>query len=255
MFENSTAIPPIFGVPQPVPTLQETLLIVTAVTVAVLNPFANVWTKVGSLTVIELPLVLDHVNWVYVPVKAALNVFQAVSIVVVGAILWVKAWENVVPVVDEGDGVGDIDIEGVIEGVTEGVVLIVVEGVTDGVGVGVLDVLIEGVRLGVLEILILGVTEGVLEIEILGVTEGVLLILIDGVIEGVFDIEILGVIEGVVLGLGKFPTNTNSTLSVGFSLKTTKPLLIGGFGSPGLLEIADCFLVTGVNLAKIYIYI
>ena len=98
MFENSTATPPIFGEPHPIPTLQETLLIVTAVTAAVLNPFANVWTKVGSLTVIELPLVLDHVNWVYVPVKAALNVFQAVSTVVVGAVPWINAWENVTPV-------------------------------------------------------------------------------------------------------------------------------------------------------------
>jgi hypothetical protein len=42
MFENSTATPPIFGEPHPIPTLQETLLIVTAVTAAVLNPFANV---------------------------------------------------------------------------------------------------------------------------------------------------------------------------------------------------------------------
>jgi hypothetical protein len=138
-----------------------------------------------------------------------------------------------------------------------------------------LDVLIEGVRLGVLEILILGVTEGVLEIEILGVTEGVLLILIDGVIEG--DLVILGVKEGVllilgvnegdiegvtlgvnegdILGVGEIKTDIKPTKSVGFSLKTTKPLLTGGFGSPGLLEIADCFLVTGINLAKIYVYI
>jgi len=41
ILENSTATPPIFGVPQPVPTLQETLLIVTAVAVPVLNPFAK----------------------------------------------------------------------------------------------------------------------------------------------------------------------------------------------------------------------
>jgi hypothetical protein len=52
MFENSTATPPILGVPHPVPTLQDTLLIVSAVTVAVLNPFAKDCTKVGSLTVI-----------------------------------------------------------------------------------------------------------------------------------------------------------------------------------------------------------
>ena len=66
MFENSTATPPILGVPHPVPTLQDTLLIVTAVTVAVLNPFAKDCTKVGSETVIEFPFVLDQTNWVYV---------------------------------------------------------------------------------------------------------------------------------------------------------------------------------------------
>ena len=98
---------------------------------------------------------------------------------------------------------------------------------------------------------------GVIEIEGVSVIDGVILIegVILGVTVGVNDGVIDGVEEGVILGLGKSPTNTNSTLSVGFSLKTTKPLLIGGFGSPGLLEIADCFLVTGVNLAKIYIYI
>ena len=62
MFENSTATPPILGVPHPIPTLQDTLLIVSEVTVAVLNPFAKDCTKVGSLTVIEFPFVLDHTN-------------------------------------------------------------------------------------------------------------------------------------------------------------------------------------------------
>ena len=128
-------------------------------------------------------------------------------------------------------------------------------GEVEGVGVndGVIDIL--GVIDGVLDILgvTVGVTVGVIDgvLEMLGVLDGVFDGVNDGVNDGVFD----GVEEGVILGLGKFPTNTNSTLSVGFSLKTTKPLLIGGFGSPGLLEIADCFLVTGVNLAKIYIYI
>jgi hypothetical protein len=85
MLENSTATPPILGVPQPNPTRQETLLIVTAVVVAVLNPFARLWTRVGSVTVKEFPFVLDHVKLVYVPVKEALKVFHAVSTVVVGA--------------------------------------------------------------------------------------------------------------------------------------------------------------------------
>ena len=136
-------------------------------------------------------------------------------------------------------GVGDDD------GVNDGVIEIL------GVTVGVNDGVIDGVNDGVLEML------GVIEIEGVSVIDGVILIegVILGVTVGVNDGVIDGVEEGVILGLGKFPTNTNSTLSVGFSLKTTKPLLIGGFVSPGLLEIADCFLVTGVNLAKIYIYI
>jgi hypothetical protein len=62
ILENSTATPPILGVPHPVPTLHDVPLIVTAVIVAVLKPFASVCTNVGSLTVIELPFVLDHTN-------------------------------------------------------------------------------------------------------------------------------------------------------------------------------------------------
>jgi hypothetical protein len=47
MLENSTATPPILGVPHPVPTLHTTLLIVIPVTVAVLNEVANDCTNVG----------------------------------------------------------------------------------------------------------------------------------------------------------------------------------------------------------------
>jgi hypothetical protein len=42
---------------------------------------------VGWVAVTELPFVLDIVNVVYVPVKAALKVFQAVSTADVGAAL------------------------------------------------------------------------------------------------------------------------------------------------------------------------
>ena len=65
-FENSTATPPILGVPQPVPTNQTFAPIVTFPTVAVLKLFARVCTLVGSETVNEFPFVLDHTNWVYV---------------------------------------------------------------------------------------------------------------------------------------------------------------------------------------------
>jgi hypothetical protein len=60
--ENSTATPPILGVPHPSPTFHATPSIVSEVIVAVLNPFAKVCTKVGWVTVKLLPLVLDHIN-------------------------------------------------------------------------------------------------------------------------------------------------------------------------------------------------
>ena len=63
IFENSTATPPIFGTPHPVPTLHTTPPIVTDVLfVAFLRAFASVCTNVESVTVTELPLVLEIVN-------------------------------------------------------------------------------------------------------------------------------------------------------------------------------------------------
>ena len=164
MLENSTATPPILGVPHPVPTLQITLLIVTDVLlVAFLNPFASVCTKVGWLTVKVLPLVLDHTNWVYVvPVNWLLNVFQAVSIAEVGATPWVNDWENVTPVNVAGVIVG----VGVFVGVIVGVIVFV--GVIEGVGVFV--VVLVGVNVGVIDGV--GVFVGVMVGVIVGVTVG-----------------------------------------------------------------------------------
>ena len=127
-FENSTATPPILGVPQPVPTNQTLAPIVTFPTVAVLKLFARVCTFVASETVIELPLVLDQTNWVYVvPVNRLLNVFQAVSTADVGATLCTNDCENVIPVVGNGLFVGVKVFVGVI--VLVGVIVGVIVGV------------------------------------------------------------------------------------------------------------------------------
>jgi len=91
ILENSTAVPPILGVPQPTPTNHKVDPMVTLTAVPVLRLFASVCTLVGSVTVIEAPFVLDIVNVVYDPVKEALKVFHAVSTVVVGATFCTKA--------------------------------------------------------------------------------------------------------------------------------------------------------------------
>jgi hypothetical protein len=76
-----------------------------------------------------------------------------------------------------------------------------VDGVLLGVTLGVLLTLIDGVILGVALILLLGVIDGVLLTLMLGVTLGVTLIEIEGVTLGVALIEIEGVILGVLLTL------------------------------------------------------
>jgi hypothetical protein len=179
-FENSTATPPILGVPQPVPTNQLLAPIVTFPTVAVLKLFARVCTLVGSETVIELPFVLDHTNWVYDPVSAALNTFQAVSIADVGAVETVNACENVTPLAgtDEVVGVG-VNV-GVLVNVGVGVDVLVNVGVLVGVSVGV------DVNVGVL----VGVSVG------LDVSVGVFVAVNVGVLVNV------GVFVGVSVGVG-----------------------------------------------------
>ena len=84
---------------------------------------------------IELPFVLDQVNWVYVPVNPVLNTFHAISIALEGAVPPVNACENVFPET-VGVGVGLIVGVGVAVGDT-GVAVGVGVGVVVGVGVGV----------------------------------------------------------------------------------------------------------------------
>lgn len=114
-------------------------------------------------------------------------------LVTLGVILGVLDILIDAPGVAEGDCVGEIDIEGV----TDGVALIDIDGVAlkdiEGVVLGVLLILIEGVVVGEMDIE--GVTDGVLVTIIEGETD------IDGVLEGVSDgvNEIEGVIEGVLV--------------------------------------------------------